>query len=297
MLPNHTIASPTYVTRSVINKRDTNEDCYQVLALIPSLEKPPLYLLAIADGMGGHAHGEDVSRETLRKLSLTLAEQLTILPSLSLQPNPLEPLQSAIAGAVEQANAHIKRMAQVNHWGTAGSTLVLALLQQDTAWVMNLGDSPLFHWQAASGQLIQVTTNHTLANALQKAGIISPEMAEHHSGRNVLELFVGCEQLPDPLPIQSIVLANSDRLFLCSDGISGTLTLSELEEILKHPAPLSELADNLLEHATAKGATDNQTLILWQHSPVKLDSTRLGTAQIDPDPWLTGPPISSKSLQ
>lgn len=291
---------PYWFAKSQVNQRENNEDSYQVLTLLPNAAPQPLYLLAIADGMGGHAHGEDVSREALRKLSLTLAEQLVIIPSLNSSPRRESwtlvsdtALKSAIAAAVEQANAHIRRMAQSNRWGTAGSTVVLALIHNEQVWVTNLGDSPLYHWQATTQTLTQITTDHTVANALQKAGMISEEMAAHHSGRNQLELYVGCETLPTPLIITPIALKPQDRLFLCSDGISGVLSLEELENLFNQPTPLAPLADTLLDRAVAKGATDNQTLILWQQPNRPTDAETLTgnplfSTQFPTDPWTSG---------
>lgn len=59
-----------------------------------------------------------------------------------------------------QTNAYVRRMVQNNHWGTAGSTIMLAAVLDDTCIAANLGDSPLFHYQAATGQLHRVTDDH-----------------------------------------------------------------------------------------------------------------------------------------
>ncbi len=58
-----------YAVRSETNQRENNEDSFQILQLIPHLGEDPITVLVVADGMGGHAHGEDVSREALRKFS------------------------------------------------------------------------------------------------------------------------------------------------------------------------------------------------------------------------------------
>lgn len=153
-------ASLRYFVRSQINGRDANEDSFLTLALRPSItgkSEQELYILAIADGMGGHAHGEEISYQALKKLSLSLFEQLIVNPNLnrerSLVINETETIKQAIQNALEQVNAYAQTMVKNNHWGTAGSTLVLIVVQGDQGIVANLGDSPLFHYQVSDQQL------------------------------------------------------------------------------------------------------------------------------------------------
>ncbi|NJR17173.1 MAG: hypothetical protein HC785_16620 [Calothrix sp. CSU_2_0] len=73
----------TYVVCSQTNERENNEDSFQVFSLTPTIGQKPITILAVADGMGGHAYGEHVSEQVLRKLSLSLFEQLIIESSLN----------------------------------------------------------------------------------------------------------------------------------------------------------------------------------------------------------------------
>ncbi|MCM1982839.1 PP2C family protein-serine/threonine phosphatase [Lyngbya confervoides] len=257
------------VIRSEVNQRPRNEDSFQALVIPGQGGRGPLYLLMIADGMGGHAHGEDVSREGLRKMSTCLLEELLVAPSINpvgcFPPHTSHEVQSAIQLAICQANLYLHAMMKKNHWGVAGATLVLALIGCDRAWVANLGDSPLFHWHSSTGELTQVTEDHTVTHALLRSGQISPAMADHHAYKNVLELYLGCDRLPDPLPFYERHLREGDRLLLCSDGVSGGLSLATLQSILSRPLPLEALAEDLIQASLAAESTDNQTLILWQH--------------------------------
>jgi protein phosphatase len=220
--------------------------------------------------MGGHAYGELASRESLRRFSLALLEELTVQPSLNqLQeeiPLSRDAIAKALMNALEQANAHLKRMVEANKWGKAGSTLVAAAIWENTAIAVNLGDSPLFHYQPSSGQLTKKTEDHTVAGVLLRAGLISPELALYHEGRSRLEFFVGCPALPSEAPVHQFELAPGDLLLLCSDGVSGSLLEGEMAEIFsKAHGELPAIADRLLQAAKDKGETDNQTLILWRH--------------------------------
>ncbi|WP_017718681.1 PP2C family protein-serine/threonine phosphatase [Kamptonema formosum] len=257
-----------YAVRNEINQRQNNEDSFQIFAISLGWGRALLPVLAVADGMGGHSHGEDVSREALRKISLTLFEQLSVAPSLNQLQPPAPPdaktLSVALQTSIVQANDYVQRMVDVNRWGKAGSTVVVAAILENTAVVANLGDSPLFHYRAKDGNLTQVTEEHTLAGALLRAGIISPEMARSHSGRNQLTLYLGSPHLPPDLPPRQVAISPGDLLLLCSDGVSSALEYEQIAAILAG-SDLEEMANRLLAASRDAGETDNQTLILWRH--------------------------------
>ncbi|NEQ65806.1 MAG: serine/threonine-protein phosphatase [Symploca sp. SIO2D2] len=261
---------PTYIVRSTTNQRENNEDSFQILALMPGIERSPITILAVADGMGGHAHGAEVSREALRKLSLALFEQLIVEPSLNnlqaIPPPNAQSLSQVMFSALEQANAYVKRMVKANQWGKAGSTIVVAAILDNLAVVVNLGDSPMFHYQVTQRQLVKITEDHSVAGVLLRAEMITTEMARYHEGRNRLEYYLGCPHLPPEPPVQQVALAAGDLLLLCTDGISGSVSEEQIKEILAESGSnLEKKAEQLLTVSQEAGETDNQTLILWQH--------------------------------
>ncbi|NJL64941.1 MAG: serine/threonine-protein phosphatase [Methylacidiphilales bacterium] len=243
---------------------------FQVFSLTPTIGQKPITILAVADGMGGHAYGEHVSEQVLRKLSLSLFEQLIIESSLNnnvINETSVssEYIAQILLKAVEQANAHIRRMIEANKWGKAGSTVVVAVILDDKAIAINVGDSPLFHYQQKSGNLTKVTQEHTVANALVNARIITEEMARHHEGRNRLEFYIGCPELHAKVPLSQVSLESGDLLLLCTDGVSSLLRLQEIRLILSNSNQLlEEIAQSLIKAAQIAGETDNQTLILWK---------------------------------
>jgi PPM family protein phosphatase len=287
---------PQFVVRSETNQRDNNEDSFLVVSFSVGALAQPLYLLAVADGMGGHEHGEHVSAQTLKKLSQSLFEQLITNVALnSPAPAPLTPhhLQTAIADALSQVNSYILKMVQNNHWAKAGSTLVLALILGNQAVVANLGDSPLYHFDAQSQSLQQITQDHTVAGMLLQAGMITPEMARVHEGKSQLQYFIGGDHLPKELPITTLTLQPNDQLLLCSDGINGSLELSQIENTLKNTETLDAAADHLLRLGQTNQETDNQTLILWrQPSSIAAPDT-----PETPNSKVTLPPLPTKTLR
>ena len=140
-----------YISNSKINQRPQNEDSFIICQLTPNPNQNPLTLLAISDGMGGYEHGEDVSREALKKISLNLFETLVFEPSINNQEKSTkslsqEKLTTAIKEAIAQTNAHIKRMIKNNGWNKSGATLAVALISEPIAIISNLGDSPIYHY-------------------------------------------------------------------------------------------------------------------------------------------------------
>jgi PPM family protein phosphatase len=259
-----------YVVRSETNQRENNEDSFALFSFRPAFGQPPVFVLAVADGMGGHAYGEHASREALRKVSLSLFEQLSVERAINRLSDgemiSAGMLQAAAWSALEQANVYIQRMVQANKWGKSGSTIVLAVIMGSTAIVANLGDSALFHRRAQDRQLFKVTEDHTVASVLLRAGMITPEMARYHEGRSSLEFFLGAANLPREAPIRQVALAPGDLLLLCSDGVSGAVTQEQITDVLADPNDdLNHIADRLLQIGLAAGETDNQTLILWRH--------------------------------
>jgi PPM family protein phosphatase len=237
-----------YYVRSEINQRDNNEDSFLAFQFSPSVNQASITVLAIADGMGGHQHGEHISTEGLRRFSRALFEALAIEKSLNSATSPVistENIAQALESALEQTNAYINRMVEANKWNKAGSTIVVAVIYDKSAVITNLGDSPLYHFQPTAQQLIELTEDHSIAD------------------------FLGADRLPKKIPIVTIDLAENDILLLCSDGVSNKLELEQIANILKTKATLAKKANLLITEALKAEETDNQTLILWQYQSNK----------------------------
>lgn len=261
-------SASSYYVYSEVNQRPKNEDSFFTYHL-PTTQQT-ITVLSIADGMGGLNFGEQVSRETLRRVYLALCERLIIGSSLNkLEQEPVVGLAQAIEEAIKEANDFVLRMIHSNNWRRAGSTIAVAAILDNTVVVISLGDSPVFHYEKRTGRLSKMTRDHTVANFQLLEGKITAEMAQYHSGRGVLKWHIGQKKLPDNLEVKTCNLEEGDLLLLCTDGVSGRLSEQQIADILAAPQDsLQGIAHQLMATAIQAGEEDNQTLILWQHCPV-----------------------------
>mgnify|MGYP004484804635 CR=1 FL=1 len=163
-----------YACKSVIGRRRTNEDrCCAVSNARGSI------LLAVADGMGGHAAGE-VASEMLIETLRTQAEHFA----------PLSLTEPALRNAILEANLSIYRAAEDSEsCRSMGSTLVCAVIEGNRYLAANIGDSRLYLYSA--DRLTRITKDHSLVQTFMDEGSITPDEAAVHPLRNVITRAVG----------------------------------------------------------------------------------------------------------
>jgi serine/threonine protein phosphatase PrpC len=192
---------------SEIGERGNNEDAF--------LEAPDLRLWAVADGMGGHAHGEVASDTALHALkSAVLAG-------------------SDLAEAVAAASRATWEAAR-KEGSDMGTTLVAVRLHSAHAELAWLGDSRIYRWDGRA--LTQLSHDHTVVQEWVDSGRISPEQARHHPYGHVLTRAAGLD--PEAVPDTATVpLAGEQRFLLCSDGLTDTLDDDAIAEVVATTAP------------------------------------------------------------
>lgn len=250
------------------NGRDKNEDCGLLAEIGPPGDRAPrLCLLLVADGMGGHAWGERLSREAIRVLSRHL---LTGVVDRFVQPVPqhpadsgLSPLAQVVRDGIEIAAHQLARVVAANDISPAGTTLVAALIDGCQVAYGHLGDSRLYRFDGESRELCQLTEDHSIVAAMVRSGVITAEVARHHASRNQLEFYAGSERLPE-LKAELVTCRPGDVIMACTDGVSGGFTVEEIARCFVgedgRMLPLTEVASALLEQARSAGIDDNQTL-------------------------------------
>jgi serine/threonine protein phosphatase PrpC len=206
-------------------------------------------LIAVADGMGGHAGGEVASKVAIS----TLAQILPILNNNDMDPESLEDL---LLNTILEVDDEIKLTAEANdRLSGMGTTLTAIALYRNKAYVLHNGDSRAYRFRG--NELTQLTKDHSVVQELIDAGTITEAEAQVHPQRSVLtNVLMGLGNIT-PLLIQYDVKAG-DKFLLCSDGLTNVISNSELHEKITDPDALS----NLISLTYERGAPDNVTIII-----------------------------------
>lgn len=232
-----------YAKKSDIGQRPHNED----RGYIPG-KGDGLQLIAVSDGMGGHAAGEIASRMVIEGMLDELKH--------SYDDNPV----SALRRAISRVNLDVYRTAQDDtSLRGMGATLVCALLSGKRYLVANVGDSRLYHFDGSA--ITQVTTDHSLVEMLVQSGSILREEARSHPRRNIITRAIGIGMRVD-IDLFDRSWKQGDILLLCSDGLSGSLEDDRICQILSGDGSLDDMAAQLVQEALENGASDNVTVVL-----------------------------------
>jgi PPM family protein phosphatase len=207
------------------------------------------HLLAIADGMGGHAAGEVASSVAIAALA-----------GLDQQPPVSHPLE-ALAAAVASASSTMQEMSAADPSTQGmGTTLTALLWDGASVAICHIGDSRAYLLR--DGELHQITRDHTLVQSLVDDGKISPADAPHHPQRSLVmrALQSGTDSEPD---LSVLEAQAGDRYLLCSDGLSDVVTSEEtLRDTLTGFADRNEAVEQLINLALRGGGPDNITCIV-----------------------------------
>ena len=206
------------------------------------------HLLAVADGMGGHAAGEVASAATIT----------TIAP---LDARHLGPdLVGALADAVATANLRLQELIISDPAIEGMGTTLTALLWSDGyAALCHIGDSRAYRLR--NGQFLQITHDHTLVQSLVDEGKITEDDVATHPHRSLLLRALDGRTVaePDLMPLDTLP---GDRYLLCSDGLSGVVTEQTLYQTLSSVRDPDKAALQLVELAIRGGGPDNITCIV-----------------------------------
>jgi serine/threonine protein phosphatase PrpC len=205
-------------------------------------------LLAVADGMGGHAAGEVASAVTIASMAELDSE------------SPAGDMLKALSAAVAAANARLLEMILVNPAVEGMGTTLTALLWDDgRAAVCHIGDSR--GYLLRDGELYQITHDHTLVQSLVDEGRISADDVSTHPQRSLLLRALDGRTLAEPdLSVHDG--RPGDRYLLCSDGLSGVVSDETLRDTLAGAEDPDVVARQLIQLAIDGGGPDNITCIV-----------------------------------
>lgn len=229
------------------NFRDNNEDRLLV-------DTDGRYFL-VADGMGGQSAGEKASELATELVS----EKLNQLVDFAGEPSP--GVVSAIDEAVQYANVEIMALGRLEPaFHNMGTTLVFIVTVGDAFYVGGVGDSRVYRLRA--GKLEQLTEDHSLTEALKKAGTISEEEAKNHRYKNVLYRYLGTKEGGTGTKAVELEPAAGDRFLLCSDGVTDGVKDDALLKLLTDLEDPQEAAEKIVEAAQEGGSKDNITCLI-----------------------------------
>lgn len=222
--------------------RSVNQDNYYL--------DPEGRFFIVADGMGGHAGGQEASQIATKQIESYLDEHW----------------DSEIASdvllkkAIEQANKGILED-QYNHpeRGDMGTTAVVVLFRQEQPWYAHIGDSRLYRMR--DSQLEQVSEDHTWVARALKVGDISLEQSKVHPWRHVLFQCLGRKDLQQ-VDIYPLDVQPGDRLLMCSDGLTEEVADELISDVLQSSDTCQEAVSQLVEEAKKAGGSDNITVVM-----------------------------------
>lgn len=204
-------------------------------------------LLIVADGMGGYTGGEYASTMVVD----TIAEVVNEATEMS-----ADVLQNAIL----QANRMVYEKSQsYKELEGMGTTAVVAYVQEDTLYWAHVGDSRLYIY--GSEGLRRVTKDHSMVQQLVEAGTITEEEVIHHPKRNMLTRAIGVYETVE-VDTGVVEVHQNDRILLCSDGLSGYIEESKIEQVLSEENNESRALEDLVHLVYDAGARDNVTIVL-----------------------------------
>lgn len=218
--------------------RATNEDSI--------LNVSPIYM--VADGMGGHNAGEVASAIAVEEFEkLTIQENVTV---------------EQLGEALRSAATRIGELGGESTLGAGTTVAVVATMVLDDVgyWVvLNLGDSRVYR---LSGDIFeQVSVDHSVVQELMDRGELTPAQAKVHPYRHMVTraLGAGPESDPDYWLIPAEV---GDRMLICSDGLTGEVDDTGIEQLLRRPTDVRTLSHELVSRALDAGGHDNISVVL-----------------------------------
>lgn len=204
------------------------------------------YLMAVADGMGGHSAGEVASSIAISYLGKSFNETFANMEKVK----AVNWLRESVMDINELIFSYVKDHPESRGMG---STLVVAIVTKDYILFGNIGDSS--GYVIKDSHLHKVTYDHTLVNLLLKAGELTEEEAKDHPKKNVLMKALGAN---DPIDID-IFDCDTDisSILLCSDGLTNMLDNDQIEKVLLSDLDIEDKVIKLIRKSNNRGGTDN----------------------------------------
>jgi protein phosphatase len=243
-----------------------NEDSYGFFAWKLD-DGRDLYLGIVADGIGGQAAGEMASTVAVEAVKRYFENQTSF-----------GDISKHLERAIIMANRAVYRASQDNpQFQGMGTTMVVAALLENRLFTAYVGDSRIYMFR--SGELKQLSVDHTWAQEAIEAGLLTREQAKTHPNRNVIKRYLGVEadaevdhrlqleagQSPEVARAnQGLRMHPGDMIVVCSDGLTDMIDDNAVRDSLVSHDDLQPTVDELIDKANAAGGRDNITVVIMQ---------------------------------
>ena len=228
-------------------------------------ESSKFLLLAVADGMGGHAKGEEASKIALNAIARA------VIPDLLNN----TPFTKILEKGIQNANQDILDYTAKNPEASGmGTTSVCAVVKDNQIHLANVGDSRAY--RVSDDEICRVTKDHSYVQALIDEGEITEEQAREHPRKNEITRAVGIMPSVE-VDTMKLTLDSDESLLLCCDGVIAHLSDDDIHKIIRDSPDPQTACQEIVDMANERGGSDNISLII-------LSSEGSDTKETEPDP-------------
>lgn len=207
-------------------------------------------MIFLADGMGGHRAGNIASEMAVTDLGAAW---------VATEISTINEVREWFAENLEKENQQIHRIGQDEEHKGMGTTLEAVAIIDDQVLFAHVGDSRI--GLVRNGEYHQMTSDHSLVNALLKAGQITEEEAAHHPQRNIITQSIGQKDELQP-DFGMVTVEAGDFIVINSDGLTNMISGDEIRDIVVSNLSVEEKAKTLVRFANNAGGLDNITVVL-----------------------------------
>lgn len=207
-------------------------------------------MIFLADGMGGHRAGNIASEMAVTDLGAAW---------VATEISTINEVREWFAENLEKENQQIHRIGQDEEHKGMGTTLEAVAIIDDQVLFAHVGDSRI--GLVRNGEYHQMTSDHSLVNALLKAGQITEEEAAHHPQRNIITQSIGQKDELQP-DFGMVTVEAGDFIVINSDGLTNMISGDEIRDIVVSNLSVEKKAKTLVRFANNAGGLDNITVVL-----------------------------------
>jgi protein phosphatase len=246
---------------ALLNKTLTVQQASSPRAAVQSAQEQG-HLFMVADGMGGHAAGEEASALAVDALETFFLETLKWFYRLEGKDadKVLKEFQTALGSADARIQDEAAQRPQLRGMGT---TLTLAYSQEERVFIAHVGDSRCYLFR--ENALHRITQDHTLVGEFVRRGLLKPEEAAHHPLRHVVTNVLGGNEAGVRVEVHKVPLKPDDVLLLCTDGLTEMVPDEQIAALLRDEYDPEPACRKLIELANARGGKDNITAIVARY--------------------------------